>query len=402
MGEESEANPRQTMGTKQARIEAALAKMRAKASSREESQQPPRRCLGGFVYDDETQRYYRGSVKKKKKTAKEGLPLARTALGDALKCRSPVERRRKVEAALARSRIRVIPEEEGKRPGIVSAACDGETLAMASSGTVWVNDVTFQDGTPSCVVLTQNKVCIGDAASGVVRVWEPRRLTRALPTKVGGVWCLAASESTLAAGGDRGVALIDLHVGLKSVVETSKSACLAVDLSEHRLLRGHRNGSVFLVDVRSDNYQKIATLPHAIDDVQFLSDYSILLSDRHSSIEKRDLRHTKLPVARLSGHRGHGAVASKMFADDNFCTAGGADGVIRVWRWDHSDLLAAIPCCPDDVLIAAKTKKTTATTTGSLASFLGGFPSRRFVARKTGNVYSLGFQPPRLVSRMED
>jgi len=181
------------------------------------------------------------------------------------------------------------------------------------------------------------------------------------------------------------------------------------------VLGGHRNGSVQLRDVRAPNAgNSLAALEESAEHVQFLpGGWDVVVADR-SSIQRFDLRAAKKPLSRLRGHRGHASVASGLFADQHFCAAGGADGVVRLWRWTDG-LLAAVPVDEPNpgALIAAVDDDDddvrVPNDDPTLAAFLAPVPENndddataddhsrhrlRFVSRNSGRVHSLVFAPP--------
>jgi len=427
-------------GRKQARVEEALAKMRA---AQQPTEEPP--CgvllpeeLEGFVFDADRRRYFPSNnaaalpnAQKKHVHLVDDAPRPREVAAlrlrsEVLLTRSPVDRRRKVERALATSRIAASVDDqsffsqnvEGIRGAAMSEAT-GTVVTASSRGLSW--DGFHSGGDASCVTTLEGRGLVGGClTAGVLTLWdlEAKREVFQVQAPLGGaeLWCVDAHKTAVAVGGANGrVRLVDVETGQGTAVSHfngRSSDCLALALEGgQRVLCGARNGAVDLRDVRRRGATtRVAKVPGAVDDLHFIDD-DIVVADRHSTIERYDLRMPLAPpVASLRGHEGHGAVASKLFTDSTFCAAGGKDGAIRLWRWfgETTTPLAEVTVEEERgaLLIAAKYDDGCSKESSDLPSFLlsdgprnndDDLPRRRrlkFVSRASGRAYALAFRPP--------
>uniref|UniRef100_A0A7S3JRL7 Uncharacterized protein n=1 Tax=Aureoumbra lagunensis TaxID=44058 RepID=A0A7S3JRL7_9STRA len=345
------------------KVEDALVRMRARrdAEKKEESSGHVHQVLNGFEWDAERRRYFptkterrreRPVVLKKSQGRKE--TCRRCTIYKLVQNRSVGDfvSKQIIEDVVASNNLQVMTNDQRQ-----SRVC---ATAMSPQGKVVVsrygvgcftldNEHSERLGTyrhATCLTYLENgTLCIGDSGNrehcGSVQLVQNHVIAQ-YPVNKRSVWCLDVLDCVLAAGGTHGFELFDLETGsaIRAFYSAKSSDCLTLSLSYSLCCTGSRDGSVAIWDRRTSSLRSITRLPRAVDHLQFLDDgYTLILADRGSTIQRRDLRSQKQGnIISLKGHfPANGAVASKFFANTTFCLAGGGDSAIRLWRWNSSD-----------------------------------------------------------------
>lgn len=289
------------------RVEAALARMRAREAAKTEEDDGPKK-IEGYEWDADKCRYFPSTPKKK--TLGSTLP-------DCID----------LESRVIRSRARLERVQDiGLLPTCAAMNIETGEIAVGGGLRVRVLGSARELATKSSVT----SIAFTDEGLAYGEIEGCLRLPRlSIPVSV---WSFACRNSTSIVGSHRSLKIYDAE----RLVLAFKMAsdCLAVAVHQPSVyFAGARNGELSLKDSRRRRHDVVLRrFTSAVDDVVKVDEFAFLACDRNESLELLDTRKAG-PVLCFAGRKASPGLSGKVVLfDDGYCCSGTRGHSLRCWR----------------------------------------------------------------------